>query len=115
MEDSSKLKFVSRKPESELEEKLKKKHGSIATSTDADLYNILLFFKDKKYFSQFYNKNLEITKSSIKDSVNNDALIIQTISSIEEIDKTINLLTKRLREWYALYNPPNLCPLPPIR
>jgi len=70
-----------------------------------NLYNILLFFKDKKYFSQLYRKNLELTKSCVKGSVNNDSLIIQTISSIEEIDRTINLLTKRLREWYSLYNP----------
>ncbi|MCH8329360.1 MAG: hypothetical protein IIB81_03125 [Nanoarchaeota archaeon] len=89
----------------EYEEKLIKKHNGLAVPKDNDLYNILLFFKDKKYFSQFYKKNLEITKTSIKESVNNDKLIIQTINSIEEVEKTINLLTKRLRDWYSLYNP----------
>ncbi|MCH8003037.1 MAG: hypothetical protein IH934_00260 [Nanoarchaeota archaeon] len=87
------------------EKKLVKKHNNLATPKDNDLYNILLFFKNKKYYSQFHNKNIEFTKNSIKESVNNDALIIQTINGIEEIDKTINLLTKRLREWYSLYNP----------
>jgi len=87
------------------DEKLAKKHINIASPKDKDLINILLFFKDKKYFSQFYKKNLEITKNSVKESVNNDSLIIQTISGIVEIDKTINLLTVRLREWYSLYNP----------
>jgi len=87
------------------EEKLIKKHNDLATPKDNDLCNILSFFKNKKYFSQFYSKNIEFTKNSIKESVNNDALIIQTINCIEEIDKTINLLTKRLREWYSLYNP----------
>ncbi|MBW2976609.1 hypothetical protein KY347_04140 [Candidatus Woesearchaeota archaeon] len=87
------------------EEKLIKKHGKPEVAKDNGLYNILLVFKDKKYFSQFYNKNIEATKKSIKNSVNNDALIMQAISSIEEIDKTINLLAKRLREWYSLYNP----------
>ena len=87
------------------EEKLMKKHGSLVMPKDKDLYNILLFFKDKKYYSQFYKKNLEITRNSIKKSVNNDALIIQTTNSIEEIDKTVNLLTKRLMDWYSLYNP----------
>jgi len=87
------------------EEKLFKKHGKLEVPKDKDLYDILLLFKDKKYFSQFYKKNLEITKNSIRSSVNNDALIIQTISSIDEIDKTINLLIKRLRDWYSLYNP----------
>jgi len=93
------------KNKKEYEEKLIQKHKDLAKPEDNDLYNILLFFENKKYYSQFYNKNLELTKVSIKESVNNDALIIQTINSIDEIDKTINLLTKRLREWYSLYNP----------
>ncbi len=87
------------------EEKLIKKHDQVVVPKDKDLYNVLLFFKDKKYFSQFYKKNLEITKNSIRKSVNNDALIIQAINSVEEIDKIINQLTKRLRDWYSLYNP----------
>ncbi len=87
------------------EDKLMQKHNDLETPTDEDLYNILMFFKDKKYYSQFYKRNLEITKNSIKGSVNNDGLIIQTINGIGEIEKTMNLLTKRLREWYSLYNP----------
>jgi len=87
------------------EEKLRQKHGNLVIPIDKDHYEILLFFKNKKYYSQFYNKNLKITKNAIKESVNNDALIIQTINSTEDVDKTINLLTKRLREWYSLYNP----------
>ena len=72
------------------EEKLRQKHSELEIPTDKDLYNILMFFKDKKYYSQFYKKNLEITKTSVKESVNNDTLIIQTINSIEEVEKTIN-------------------------
>ncbi len=87
------------------EEKLKQKHKDATPPTEKELYNILLFFKNKKYFSQFHSKNLDITRNSIKESVNNDLLIIQTISSIGEIDKNTNLLVKRLREWYSLYNP----------
>ncbi len=93
------------KDKKKYEEKLRQKHNDLKTPTDEDLYNILMFFKDKKYYPQFYKKNVEITRNSVKESVNNDALIMQTINSIEEIDKTINLLTKRLREWYSLYNP----------
>ena len=92
------------KNKEEYEDKLAKKHAS-SMPENKDLHNILLFFKDKKYFSQFYKKNLEITRESIRESVKNDSLIIQTINGIEEIDKTINLLTKRLRDWYSLYNP----------
>ncbi|MCH8067366.1 MAG: hypothetical protein IIC69_02180 [Nanoarchaeota archaeon] len=93
------------KNKKEYEEKLMQKHNDLTVPEDNDLYNILLFFKNKKYFSQLYKKNLDITKNSIKASVNDGSLIIQTINSIEEVNKTINLLTKRLREWYSLYNP----------
>ena len=89
----------------EYEEKLIQKHKDIARPKGDELFNILLFFKNKKYFSQFCNKNIELTRDAIRKSVGNDSLIIQTINSIEEIDKTINLLAKRLREWYSLYNP----------
>ena len=65
----------------------------------------MFFFKNKKYFSQFHIKNLELTKDSIRNSVHDDTLIVQTINSIEDIDKTINVLAKRLRDWYSLYNP----------
>jgi len=93
------------KDKEKYEGKLRQKHDNLAVPSGKDLYNILLSFKNQKYFSEFHKKNVEITRASVKDSVNNDQLIIQTISSIGEIDKTINLLTKRLREWYSLYNP----------
>jgi len=89
----------------EFENKLRQKHGNLTVPKGKELYNILYFFKDKKYFSKFHEENLGITKNSIKDSVRDDILISQTISALEEIDRTINLLAKRLREWYSLYNP----------
>lgn len=87
------------------EEKLKQKHPDVKVPTGNELYNILLFFKDKKYYSQFYKKNLEITKNSVRESVKDDILIVQTINSMEDIEKIINQLTKRLRDWYSLYGP----------
>ena len=45
------------------------------------------------------------TKERLREQVNEDDFIVQTISSISEIDKVINILIKRIREWYALYNP----------
>jgi len=93
------------KNKTEYEEKLRQKHRDITAPEDKDLYNILLFFKNKEYFSHFHSKNLDITRKSVRESVNNDLLIIQTINSIDEIGKNTNLLVKRLREWYSLYNP----------
>ncbi len=65
----------------------------------------LEYLKNKKFFKEFKDLNLKLTKQSIKDSINYDNLIIQTISTINELDKTANLLSKRLREWAALTLP----------
>jgi nucleolar protein 56 len=70
-----------------------------------DIPKILAQLKDKKYHQEFYIKNLELTKASIKQSVSEDSLIVQTIANINELDRTANTLIKRLREWYALYFP----------
>jgi len=59
----------------------------------------------KTQFKQFYEANLKRTKQVIKDSVQNDLLTVQTIKNIDEINKVANMLSKRLREWYELYNP----------
>lgn len=48
---------------------------------------------------------ISVVKNKMRHSVHDDLLIIQTISNMEDLDKTINLLSKRLREWYELYNP----------
>lgn len=87
------------------EKQIEEKHGSLEKPSGDDLYKILEFFKDKKYLSELRKKNIALTRVSVKDSVNNDLLIIQTIDAVEELNRTINLLTKRLREWYSLYNP----------
>lgn len=55
--------------------------------------------------SRLRAKNLELARKAVKESVNSDLFIINTINNIEELQKIINTLTKRLREWYALYLP----------
>ena len=72
---------------------------------EGKLNSVLQLLKDKKYFKDFYEKNLQLTKQGIKEAVNEDQLIIHTISNVIELDKTANLLTKRLREWFSLYLP----------
>ncbi len=86
------------------EAKLQKKHNAKPLPKEK-LPQALLVFKDEKYFSDFYNKNLELTKESLKHSVNEDNLIIQAIANINELDKIANTMAKRLREWYSWYYP----------
>jgi RNA processing factor Prp31 len=52
--------------------------------------------------------NKRITAQDLSRSVSMDHSIIQTVSALDEIDKIINGLTKRLREWYGPYFP-ELC------
>ena len=86
------------------EQKLVKKHNA-QPLPENKLYEVLTLFKDSKYFTKFKEFNLLLSKKLLKESVTEDQLIIQAIANIQELDKTINLLTKRLREWYSLYYP----------
>ena len=86
-------------------QKLKHSHKNLQEPDKEELRKILVNFRDSRFFGDFYNKNLQLTKLEVKNSVNEDVLIIQSIKSIDELDKAINLFAKRLREWYDLYNP----------
>lgn len=57
---------------------------------------------------QFYavrKKCIAAAKLKIKESVSSDNYIAQAVSCIEDLDKVINKIVTRLREWYELYNP----------
>jgi len=90
---------------SDIIENLKDKHKITQELNENALKTILLYFKNNKFFSEFYDKNLQLTKSDLKNSVGDDTLLIRATNSVEELDKSINFLSKRLREWYELYNP----------
>ena len=66
---------------------------------------ILDFFNQKKYLARIKEAATLITKRRMAESVNFDNLIIQAVNNVDEIDKVANGLSKRLREWYELYNP----------
>ncbi|MBI2662526.1 hypothetical protein HYX11_03640 [Candidatus Woesearchaeota archaeon] len=87
------------------EQKLTKKHPLTKPLPPEKLALALNNFRNKKYHLEFYQKNLSLTKKAIRNSVTEDQLIIQAIANINELDKTINLLGKRLREWYSLHFP----------
>ncbi|MBI5390870.1 hypothetical protein HZB02_05220 [Candidatus Woesearchaeota archaeon] len=48
---------------------------------------------------------LSATKAAIRSSVKEDNLIIQCVNSMQETEKCINMMSKRLREWYGLSLP----------
>lgn len=49
--------------------------------------------------------NIALSKIQIKEKIGKDALVVQVIRGMEEVDKTINLFVERLREWYGLHFP----------
>ena len=77
-------------------EKLKNKHKNLKEIDENSLKNILIHFKNSKFFNDFYQKNIELTKIDLRKSVTMDILRIQSVNSEKEIDKAISLLIKRL-------------------
>ncbi|MEM4336782.1 MAG: hypothetical protein QXG86_02140 [Candidatus Woesearchaeota archaeon] len=53
----------------------------------------------------YFDIGILLAKRKIKNSVSFDNLVINCVGCIGEIEKTINLFSRRLREWYELYNP----------
>jgi nucleolar protein 56 len=71
-----------------------------------DFKKLTSVFEELKQFrKQFYEYDLFLTKNKVRDSVTEDLLIIQASDAVDEINKSINLLAKRLREWYSYYFP----------
>jgi nucleolar protein 56 len=88
---------------SALDEIMKKYEAHEASDLESSF--VITEFTDIKYRKHLVEKNLSITRKSIKNSVSEDTLIVHAISSIEDLDKITNLLSKRLREWNYIYNP----------
>lgn len=78
---------------------------NISVSFDKEkIHKLLKFFKNKNN-KKFFEINLELTKQNIKSALTKDLVIIQTIKNIEELNKTTNRLTKRLKECYLWCDP----------
>ncbi len=46
-----------------------------------------------------------LAKNAVRQSFRHDILVLQAINNIKELDKIINMLVKRIREWYGYYLP----------
>jgi len=71
---------------------------------DLDVYENISKEIDQ-FQDKFYYNNLYMTMLQIADAAKDDQIIVQTIGSINELNKSINLLSKRLREWTGYYLP----------
>ncbi|MCD6372690.1 MAG: C/D box methylation guide ribonucleoprotein complex aNOP56 subunit [Thermococcus sp.] len=63
-------------------------------------------FLGEKWFEEYYTVGVALTRLRIQEqSGARDKMIIQAIEALDDIDKVINLLVSRLREWYGLHFP----------
>lgn len=80
--------------------KLKEKYS--ADIADSKIIpKLLAEFRQKEYLERLRNACIESAKKSIKASVSQDLMIIQASNHIDELAKSINLLSKRLVEWFS--------------
>jgi nucleolar protein 56 len=65
------------------------------------------FVKDLEEFSLWtHNVTIELTKLRVRGAVERrDLVVAQAIQSLDELDKTINMLMARVREWYGIHFP----------
>ena len=77
----------------------------IKTTKKMDEDPDFIFPKLPEFQKQFYELNMKQTAKDIINSVKTDNLISQSVNNIDELNRTINLLGKRLREWFGLYFP----------
>jgi nucleolar protein 56 len=65
------------------------------------------FAKDAEEFSLWtHNVTMEIAKLRVKGAVEKrDLIVAQAIQTLDDLDKAINLLMSRVREWYGVHFP----------
>ena len=65
------------------------------------------FVKDAAEFNLWtHNVTMEITKLRVKGAIEKrDLIVAQAVQSLDELDKTINILMARVREWYGIHFP----------
>ncbi len=86
-------------------QKLRQRHPGLRDLPPEKLVAALTALKREEYYPSFFRQNLALTKQKIKASVTEDQLLIQAIANLNELDRTANLLAKRLREWYSWHYP----------
>ncbi len=86
-------------------EELKSRGYAIDGSIDLSEALELLGISVKEYFEKAREVLIELAKLKIKEAVGRDYLMIQAISALDDLNKTLNILFNRFREWYGLYRP----------
>ncbi|MGC8583303.1 MAG: C/D box methylation guide ribonucleoprotein complex aNOP56 subunit [Thermoproteus sp.] len=71
-----------------------------------DVYLPALGVSKEEYDSLLLEVSDLITRSKLRQAVEKrDLFIAQSISTVDDIDKTLNLIASRIREWYGIHFP----------
>lgn len=85
-------------------EPLQGPHAKIICSQDIEKFTKISEAMAKQ-LPQLRDAALAYTRVAIREGFRKDTLIIQAISTIDDLDRIANTMVKRLREWYGYYNP----------
>ena len=84
---------------SEMGENLRKNTGEYAVT--------LGFVGDASELAQWvHNVSMEVSQLKVRKATEKrDLMIVQAVQALDDMDKTLNLLSERMREWYGLHFP----------
>lgn len=101
---TEKIIFKNPKDQEKILEKLSKDQN-LKKATPNQRKKIAQMITNKENLKSLKKINMGLTTDSIRDSVGMDQVIIQSAKLSDELDKQINQLSKRLREWSEYFYP----------
>ncbi len=85
---------------------LKKKGMDIKDTIFDPLKAALLLGISRKEFLTFSRLvEIEISKLQIKKFIGKDYLVLQSVGGLDDLNKSINIVVNRIREWYGMHFP----------
>ncbi|MBS7615395.1 C/D box methylation guide ribonucleoprotein complex aNOP56 subunit [Candidatus Bathyarchaeota archaeon] len=84
---------------SEVGENFRRKMGEYAVQTG--------FVKDASELSRWiHDVSMEVSQLKVRKATEKrDLMIVQAVQALDDMDKTLNLISTRIREWYGLHFP----------
>src|SRR3989338_4932406 len=91
--------YQNKKQVEQYEQQILKKHPEAKKETT------FTFPQEKEFLKKFWEINIAVAKQACKGAVRKEHFIMQAVASMQDIEKAVNPLVKRCREWFALYCP----------
>jgi len=86
-------------------EKISKKYEVEAGLMDPLQVASLIGVKRKEFLEFTRKVELEAARIQLKGAIGKDYIVIQAVSGLDDLNKSINIMLNRIREWYGLHHP----------